>query len=173
MTVIAAYVDRHGATAIGSDTECASSYRFEVGPKVHRWGPWWCGSCGSALWRRFLAVAPAEDFEPARFADAWVEWARARGHGGNHGGDHQWLNGSWLMARHGEIVAVGADGSITTHDRYAAIGSGEEIAVGAMFLARRAGWSARCAVKGAVDAAVAHAAGCGGRAHVELCEAPS
>jgi hypothetical protein len=202
MTIACACIDSTGRTAIGADRQVdTGSYTRRIDSKLRRWGPWTVASTGSTVWDRFLdavrdgvprrarwpgqldeePLPPWDPWSAEAFADAWYQWARARGHGDTSRG-HVWLEGSWLLARHGEIVVVGADGAVCrpamgdgetrAPEAYLAIGSGAAHAMGAMH-ARYTGMSCTDTVEAGVEAAIAHADGCGGRVEVVECEAPA
>lgn len=159
MTCIAAYT-LDGVTAIGCDSEAASDYRTRLSTKLYVVGAMTVGLTGSTTWNRFLRQCRATT--PEELVDAWAEWARARGHGATT--DGVWhLDGAGLVATPGWIAEVYPTGSVEEPiEGYAAIGSGAEVAIGVLHVARRQRWAPEDAVRLAVEAAISHARGCGG-----------
>ncbi len=165
MTVIAAAFDDDGAY-IGSDTQLSGQSRVTIVTKLRKMGGWMVGFAGAPVWAQFK---PGRFKTPEDFADAWWEWAGARGHG-DGGSSHRTLEGEALMVRRGEIVCISSDAAVVrpaTH--YLAIGSGEEVAMGALALASEIGLPAEMAVRLAVTVAIRHAVGCGGEPQVVRC----
>jgi ATP-dependent protease HslVU (ClpYQ) peptidase subunit len=173
VTVLAAYRDHTGATAIGCDTGVTFRTMSRVATKLVKVGPWTIGVAGSALWVRFLTeVAEAPPASLEALSDAWLEWARARGQGATE--DRTWsISGELLAASVGEIAII--DGSGTVHrftEPYAAGGAGEEVARGVMFAASHDhAASAGHVVRVAILAAVHHEPSCGGEPLVITLEA--
>jgi len=171
VTIVAAYVDPTGRTAIGSDSQAVQGdYLLEVGSKLTRLGVAVVGIAGSALWRRFLAEAPVmtgpEDI--GRLADAWLEWADLRGHGETIEGQRM-QNGVLLVAIPGHIYTIHPDGAVVEDLRgYAAVGTGEGVALGAFAMSSTTDVLAELAVGAALRVACMHVVGCGGPLHVEV-----
>lgn len=159
MTCIAAYT-LGGVTAIGCDSEAAGDYRTRLSTKLYTVGAMTVGLTGSTTWNRFLRESTATT--PEELVDAWADWAKARGHGTTT--DGVWhLDSAGLVATPGRIAEVYPTGSVESPiEGYAAIGSGAEVAIGVLHVARRQRWAPEDAVRLAVEAAISHARGCGG-----------
>ena len=171
MTIIAAYIDRTGHTAIGCDTMAmGGGHCTYVSSKLHRIGAAVVGCSGSNLWRRFLTEDPPALDDPAdlmEFADGWTEWATERGHGEQVDGQ-LYQNGGFLVAFPGRLIEVCADGALHESTlRYAAMGSGQAIAVGALAIASEAWPTARDVLVRAIQAVMLHSPECGGDIIVE------
>ena len=173
MTVIAAYIDTEGRTAIGCDTGISTDgYCATVPTKLVRVGLAIVGWCGAPLWGRYLrgaeGVTSPADLE--RLADGWHRWGKERGHGQTQEGMAlQW--GSMVAALPGSLWTLASDGSVLpTTTGYVAVGSGGPVAMGALAVARRLEMAAARAVKAALDAAVLHADGVFGRLDVQVLE---
>lgn len=169
MTIVAAYIDANGDTAIGCDTSCEdSTIRFDIKTKLVRVGDAVVGSSGSPLWRRFLQEyrRPLTEFgDVLSLADAWLDFANGRKHG-QLVGDMRYQGGQLLVALPGLLVAIESDGAALVLDcNYAAIGSGQSVAMGALAVLEG---NARDVVEQAIRVAMLHAPGCGGRAVVEI-----
>ncbi len=115
------------------------------------------GWIGSPLWGSFVRAWNDElsDLESVeRFAEAWWDWARLRGHGAMHGLTYV-IDGFFLIGTpSGGLFEVTSDAAVCRHTEYAAIGSGGAVALGALFSGERSGM--------AVSAAIAHGPHCGG-----------
>lgn len=164
MTIVAAYIDSDGNTAIGCDT-CSEdeTVRIDVDTKLVRIGDAIVGAAGLALWRRFLEeyAAPLVDVNDVlALADAWIDWAVQRKHGQDFNGAHGQA-GSLLVALHGHLLLVDGTGTvIPITEGYAAIGSGQAVGMGALAVVDD---DCETAVSKAVGAAIRHAPGCGGQ----------
>lgn len=168
VTVIAAYIDPAGNTAIGCDTGHAGSVLSEVPTKIARVGNALVGVSGASLWFRYCREAEPITGAPGdveRFADGWLAWAKARGHGAMEGREHL-VSGEFIVLLGQCVYRVGPDGSVHEHDRYVAGGSGCDVAMGALHVAAAFRAPAHIAVEHAVSAALAHGPGCFGRAVV-------
>lgn len=174
MTIVAAYIDRHGRTAIGCDTQCQGYTKMQLATKLARVGGAVVGSSGSSVWDRFLRESAPRIDNPGdvpAFADALVAWARERGHGDVDG--QLWSAPVCaLIALPGYLAEVTGDGGIVEPIReepYLAIGGGEGVARGALYYAHRiGGFDAEEVVAAVVDAAIRHAIGCGGQPVVQV-----
>ncbi len=167
MTCIAAFTDHVGMTAIGCDTGMSGAFRSELPTKIFRVGPMRVGLTGPTTFDRWAAECVAET--PEQLADDWSAWARARGHGEVR--DGIWSLGACALAvQPRKISEVYACGSVVEpSEGYSAAGSGAEVAIGVLWLARQQQLPAECAVRCAIEAAIAHANGCHGRVIVEVC----
>ena len=142
MTVIAAYYDKATRTgAIGWDD---SGWLGEVcvrNPgKAVRLGLAIIGLAGHRFFRRavesYAPLTPALDAQEwcEGLADHVAEWARHRGHGKVHEGSGIWNCDCWLLVLTPDgiwNVSPGGDATIIM-EPYAAIGSGQPIALGAL-----------------------------------------
>lgn len=171
MTCVAAYAAPDGSCAIACDTELGwAHHRYTVATKVFAVPDGWLvASAGASRWQRFARELAEPVPTPEAFADLWLAWARERGHGETHELTHHQA-GSWLLARRGldgpELYVVGGDGGVDRPmQAYVAIGSGAEVALGAMHALVPSGPAERV-VEAAVRAAVFHSPGCGGPVRV-------
>ena len=167
ITVIAAFVDHDGRSAIASDTGYSTEVLQEVvAGKIVRVGAALVGLSGTALWARFLRGAEPvhEPSDVELLADAWIAWAKARGHGSVENRDFL-INGRFVVLLRGRIYSVGPDGDVIEHERYTAAGAGCDVAMGVLYALshRHPETPAEVAVTLAVEAAMAHAHGCFGR----------
>lgn len=183
MTVIAGYDD--GKTvAIAADTqEQTSVIRFRGRDKLHQLGPCWVGAAGAGLWHDFL-ISRSHDGMPdtispdpavwrqacVALAEDWLAWAKERNHGTSEDGSW-YVDGSMIVATPGGLFAIDCTGSVRHVHGYHAIGSGTEVAMGALFaLVRVTAANPALCVQAAVDAAIRHAPGCGGEVVCQVVE---
>jgi len=172
VTIVAAYVDPTGRTAIGSDSQAVQGdYKIEVAHKLVRRGAAVIGLAGAALWRRFLEEDAPEMTGPddiGRLSDAWMEWADLRGHGETLDGQRL-QNGTLLVAFPGRLMTIDPDGAVTeSRHHYAAIGTGHGVALGVLAMSSTTDVLAEMAVGAALRVACMHVVGCGGPLHVEV-----
>lgn len=184
MTTICACFDKANGSVIASDTQGAdgSGTAYQWGSKLItlRQGVV-VGYSGSYLLPMWLSSRGQEFFEQRRSAaglikpymldkaikEMWDEWrayAKAGGHGETSRGD--WIvPGSMLVISPWWIGYCQSDGSVLTVLDYAAIGSGEDVALGSLYATRR--WASgvrRCEM--AIRAAIAHDIQTGGEVMV-------
>lgn len=168
MTVVAGYDDGEWV-AIASDTMGQFHDRRTTGrQKIFKVGPCFVGLAGVSAWARFLrtttsprAPAPGDDGWLGwceRLSDAWMAWAKERGHGMVDEGGTFLMNGGLLAATPDGLYCVDATGTVERHDLFA-IGVGCEAAMGAMW---GGPGDAIGLVQHGVKAANALIAGCGG-----------
>lgn len=175
MTVVAAMIDdATGTVVIGTDSRGTGWTKADYGGKIVRMSE----SCAVAFagtyllptWLLSEAVAPP-DPTPRAIAQWWASWrAWARGQGNGRVTDDGAMNveGSAILCVPGGIYLLHMDGSvIQPEDGYAAMGSGEGVALGALATARALRTPAARAVPLAVRAAILHASGCGGAVHIQ------
>ena len=192
MTCIAAYIGADGQTAIAADSLCSNGgvqYEEVGGKLVHLGLGWWAGCAGVALWGRFAREFSAQlvsgegalkgcppSTVPTAFADAWLAWAKERSHGVTENG-HWCACGEWVLARHGQVVRIGSDGSVVEpSEGYTAVGSGAQVGLGALWAMRQnhgRGHAVADVARMAVRAASSHASGVGGQVWSRVCAAPS
>lgn len=149
MTTIAARVSEDGRITMASDRQSTNAYvALRTTAKVHCVGEALVGVAGPARMRRFLEVCPSLGL--ASDVPAWVDaletWCRL----------HDLLDRetklaecTWLIGIAGRLFLVdGGFGITEATDGYAAIGSGQDVASGAL----------HCGVSPvrALEAAVAH-----------------
>ncbi len=161
MTTIAAFRDSGGAVAIATDLAVTGpAIQFHVETKMARVGPFLVAWSGLPMVGRFLATTSVDRVE--LLASSLVAWMTARGHGKQDPDGDMYINASLVVVRaDGEEPSgpwiVTADGSVLCPtEGYVSCGTGQELAYGAMHLARRLEWSAFGAVKGALLAAGYH-----------------
>lgn len=125
------------------------------------------GWVGIALWGQFVRgwkdEPLATQLDVERFAQAWLAWAIERGHGEKiHGTLYQ--EGTMLVATvEGQLWEIAGSGSVCLMEDYCAIGSGSETAAGVLWLMYSRSCPPLEVVIKAVEAAIHHASGCGGR----------
>lgn len=187
MTVIAGYVV-DDTVAIAADTqEQTRVIRFTGRSKLHQLGPCWVGSSGAGFCHDFLESVSSTNVPDELPHDPKVwrgvvcklvadfhAWARERGHGAVE--EASWyLDACFLVATPGGLFCVDCTGAVRQVRRYHALGSGLEVAVGALCVLDTYGPSGddgrgRSAneqiVEAAVWAAIKHAPGCGGEVEV-------
>jgi len=166
MTIIAASESK-GEVAIAADREWYKSGVRTSGPtKLHQCGDWVAGASGDAWSGEMLedcmplVEATTPDKWVHQLRDALLQWSRDHGHGTVE--DGTWLV-PWnvlIINANGGIWDISGDGVIMRPpDGYLAIGSGAPVATGALHA--RQGTRAVDHVRAAVEAACAHAEGCG------------
>ena len=168
MSVVVGIVD-HGTVYLASDSALSGFTKSHNESKMVHVGPAIVGWTGSPLWGTYVRnwAKPLEDRASIEFfAAAWCTWARERQHG-NMDGLTYMLSGSFLIGTaRGELFEVTGDGAVCQYPQYLAIGAGEAVAMGAIYAAltldRNEGWEMKDAAVLAVEAAIAHAPGCGG-----------
>lgn len=158
MSVVVGYRGGDGGVCLASDGAVTGKTRTygEIKVIAREQGDI-VGWTGSPLWGYVVRTwsKPLKDRATIEaFALHWFEWARLRQHGDMVGGTYL-LDGHYLIGTpSGDLFEISGDGSVCEHMEYMAIGSGEAVAMGAMF--------ARKDIYGAVEAALHHDPGCGG-----------
>lgn len=158
MSIVAVAMDQRGRTVIGSDSQLTSDVRnYLSDAKYWPVGEWMVGYVGSPQLTRFR---PKRVASPESFAAAWVKWWREHGVGEG--------TGEWMLARRGEFCSVTINGGVIRYSTpYAAIGTGEAAALGAMHALSARLEPADLIVLGGLRAAMTHADGCGGDTYTD------
>lgn len=164
MTIIAAAIDRpSGRWAIGCDTGVSNSgTAWEVKTKIVRVGPALIGWAGNAGVARYLAEFVWESRDSDRECGRLVEYLAERCKTPENGCALLVVDPASLRMW---TLCSGDASVVEPAGEYVAIGSGAAVAMGAMF-ARPDAWPAP-RVEVAIDACLARADGCFGRAVVE------
>lgn len=175
MTVIAAYLDAEtGRAAIASDSEMTkNNIRQRTRRKFLRLGEALVGVAGDSSYLRFLETV--ED-ELSHEADAY-EWACSLAELAfnfkkpitttDGGQEEQIIELEMLVVTRSTIHEMSHFKNVVEiTDGYAAVGSGGDVALGALALAHRFELAPDEAVLLAVEAAKEHGEGCGGKAHL-------
>jgi len=154
--VIAADTSLHGETISHSEA------------KLHETDSAYIGWVGSPLWGSFVrnwteALNGRRTIEA--FGMAWFDWAREKQHGDMSGLTYL-VNGAFLIGTKasGRLFEVTGDGAVCEHHRYAAIGGGEAVAIGALSVVY--GGNGEWVARRAVEAAIRHAPSCGGSVNI-------
>ena len=169
MTTSVAFLDHHGVVAIGADTKLSGVISSHLDTKVHQVGPFVVAWSGGSVVNRFLIEQgagwslPGSDSPqtPAELRDRLNVWMKERGNGKqDHDGDW-FVNGSLIVVGMGDQdrgpFIMHGDGSVGTRaEGYVAIGSGQAVACGVMFAAKKRKWTAAVAVQTALQAAAYH-----------------
>lgn len=184
VTIIAAALDGHQAV-IGSDTRGTGSLKADFGDKIVRVHEVVAaGASGSYTERTWLgkglrdALAPVDPTNWDALLDAieqsWdarFQWLRDRGHGKADDYGSMALPAMVLLATPGAILTLSGDGSVLVcDDDQFAIGSGDQVAMGAMHALRHLGAEER--VRAGIEAAIRYADGCGGNVCVHRLGSP-
>ena len=146
---------------IAADTALTGNFTTFGESKIFRVGDAVVGMAGNPLWGTFIRgyTEPLTDRSSIEaFAQAWWEWVQAR----NLEKDEQ--GGHFLVATSEGLFEVCSTGAVCVADLYTAIGSGESIAIGALWAARGgiASGQGDVIAFGAVSAAIYHHPTCGG-----------
>lgn len=182
MTILAAMLEPStGRAYIASDSAgTGSTVRVDFGSKLVRISPSIVIGIASTYllsrWLRETRAAPAPldtslpdfDLQLDGFCDSWRKWGKERGlgHTENDGSHH--VPGDMLVATPSKLYTIDRTGAVNGHaGLYAAVGGGEEVALGSLHIAQALGIDARKAVKGAVEASIHHHIYCGGEVFVE------
>ena len=183
MTIIAACVNEHGA-AIASDSLGSNSWNCSTyGSKLIQPFPniviGFSGSYMVERWvRRFFVDSVQRDKEdqweddPDSFRitiedswDKWRWWMKNQGHGDASSDGSFNLPGSCLLVTPKLVYALYGNGAVLVPETgYAATGSGEDVALGALTVLNEG--PADVAVSAAVLSAIRHVPSCGGDVHV-------
>lgn len=175
MTIVAAMIDdATGTVVVGTDSHGSGWTKAGYGGKIVRLSE----SCALAYAGTYLLPTwiLAENVEPpdptprgiAGWWASWRAWARGQGNGKVTDDGAMHVEGAALLCVPGGIHMLNMDGAvIQPEDGYAAMGSGESVALGALATARALRIPAERAVPLAVAAAILHASGCGGDVHVQ------
>ena len=173
MTTVAAFRDHLGAVAIASDRQLSTNVKMRI-RKVARAGRFAVAGTGLGLIVTVLRDLGSDDDEAVSdfAARAFTAW-EAAGQVRTGDNDKTW-NMSFLMVEPGQGPwRVCGDQSIAQVDEgYDAIGSGSDVAIGVLYVARAEKWDARRALRTAVEAAVHHDLWTGGAVDVVVFGAP-
>ncbi len=157
MTTVVAFMDHLGNVGVASERQVSSDVKMRV-KKLARSGRFATAGTGLALIvavLRDLGEDPGESAHhlAARVFKAWEAAGQPRT--GAH--DKTW-NMSFLMIEQGQKPwrATGDQSVYQVDEGYDALGTGAEVAIGVLHAARKERWSARKAVKAAIEAAIAH-----------------
>lgn len=157
MTVIVGAVGP-GRITMAADTQVSgATVRMDATKLIRRDGAV-LGIAGTGLWATAVGTyhGPLGSRENVQdFALWWHEWGRSKGLVDCAGR----LDGDVLIATESGLYEICGDGAVYPVAKYAAVGSGEGVAMGALWAGRNA--------QSAVRAAIAHSPGCGGEVHVE------
>jgi len=155
-------VDDHGTKLVKVSDDivvgCAGSYLLIT---------WW-ERFGRKLWK-----TAAEDGDAFCMQDwiedtwqEWIKWARNAGHGKLADDGALLVPGTCIVVTPGLTTCCQGDGAVLRIQRFTAIGSGGELALGSLYTSRDDGKSPVARVAGAVLAAIALHGACGGDVHV-------
>ncbi len=179
MTIIVGVV-RNGEVAIAADT-CTSFGSLNmtsdniVDPKLHQVGEAWIGGAGWGTYgtvlseygpqhRKALLRTQGEVYR--FFLDFWHALQRDYQYVNTQGDnrDSPWgqFDNSFIVASPGGLFGVSSSISVSAFQRYWAIGSGQEYALGAVHAMAGVEASASEVATAAAEAAIAHDDGCGG-----------
>lgn len=180
MTIIAAALDPvHRRAVIASDSAGSGWTQSVYGSKLVRLrDDLVVGISGTYLLLRWLREGGAVEAvrgpgapDIDRLWAAWRTWAKAQGCGHTDTeGDHR-VPGTLLVATPTALFTAQSDGAVLQPSvPYAAVGSGEGVALGALATARTLGLDAGAAATLAVHAAIQHVPTCAGQVHVQSVE---
>ena len=174
MTTVATFMDHLGAVAIASDRQISSNIKMRL-MKISRSGRFALGGTGAGLIvtvLRDLGNAGPSESAPHLASRAFKAWETA-GQVRTGENDKTW-NMSFLMIEPGEKPwrACGDQSVAQMDEGYDAIGTGAEIAIGVLYVARQEKWPAMLAAETAVLAAVHHDVWTGGKVDVVVLAAP-
>ncbi|MFE9886268.1 hypothetical protein [Streptomyces scopuliridis] len=167
MTVIVGLVHK-GRVHLGGDSAGVSGYRLTVrrDPKVFATGPYVMGfttsfRMGQLLHHAFKPPRPKGDldrFMVTRFIDALRSCLKDGGWAQKD--SEQERAGCFLVGIHGRLYAIDSDYQVgESADNYAAVGSGDEIALGALHATANLSMKPRARLTAALTAADHHNAG--------------
>ncbi len=171
MTIVAGY-DDGAVVCLGADSLETVGLLCTTGhTKLVQLGPCWASASGLSVWDNFLLTAtpPERSVSGPRpwwawclaLSEQWLGWAKERGQG--EATDGVWaVHGRLLVATPGGLYCVDSSGGVQLRPRYFAIGSGADVAMGALWMHGAAGGGAKRAVSNAVKACIAHCIHCGG-----------
>ena len=173
MTTVAAFIDSTGVVAIASDralTGTVMSYRkklFQVGEMAVS------GTGLGILYHTLESLRAGDLATPPALRDAVFSAMKESGQAISGEADKS-MNFCMLVVEPGQAPhRIGGDKSIyQCLDGYEAIGTGEAVATGVLYVARKNGWSAANAVRAAVKAAIRHDPWSGGEVDVIVFEKP-
>jgi len=162
MTTIAAFLDHKGNVAIGADTALTGRAQYNVKTKLFKVGDLWATLTGpSNAYRNLKSLSKEKDEapgSPGELTDCVLQAMKDLG-SGQTDSDGDWsVNFAMIIIKKGKNPYRGAgDGSLTQYEQgYCAAGSGHEIALGVLHVARAQKWSAKKAVTRALQAACDH-----------------
>lgn len=174
MTCIVGLEDR-GAVYIGGDsaaTNDAGHSSLRADPKVFRLGNLLVGCAGSfrmAQLIRFEAKLPAHKKSDTNHAYIVRRVIAAIRKCLTAGGFKDECGGNFIVGYQGRLYEIGCDFDVApAAESYCAIGSGEPIALGAMYTSADLGWSPEARIRTALEAAERYNTGVRGPFHVEM-----
>ena len=177
VTIIAAALDpAHRRAVIASDSAGSGWTQAVYGSKFVRLrDDLVVGISGTYLLLRWLREGGAAEVlraagapDPDRLWAAWRTWAKAQGCGHTDTDGNHSVPGTLLVATPTALYTAQSDGAVLQpSEPYAAVGSGDAVALGALAVARTMGLDAGAAATLAVHAAIRHVPTCAGQVHVQ------
>jgi len=173
MTTIAAFMDDKGRVAIAAD-RAWSNDRVTYHTKLFKVGHMAVGISALDVMASVIADLAKMDEPPATPRElAKAAYAAYKESGQERSGEHdKQYNAHMIIIEPGERPwsAPGSGGVMQYGDAYASTGTGENIALGTLFTARRNNWTATRAARFAVEAAVHHDPWSGGKVDIIVFE---